>query len=152
MNYHNVTKCDMLNGEGVRTVLWVAGCPHSCKGCFNRQTWDKNSGIPFTSDVVDEILQALSEPFCNGLTLSGGDPLATYNYETVLDLCKLVKNQFPTKTIWIYTGYVLDEVKVKYPEILEYIDVLVDGPYIERLRDKKLQYRGSSNQNIIRLK
>ena len=152
MNYHNVTKCDMLNGEGVRTVLWVAGCPHSCKGCFNRQTWDKNSGIPFTSDVVDEILQALSEPFCNGLTLSGGDPLATYNYETVLDLCKLVKNQFPTKTIWIYTGYVFDEVKVKYPEILEYIDVLVDGPYIERLRDKKLQYRGSSNQNIIRLK
>ena len=152
MNYHNVTKCDMLNGEGVRTVLWVAGCPHSCKGCFNRQTWDKNSGIPFTSDVVDEILQALSEPFCNGLTLSGGDPLATYNYETVLDLCKLVKNQFPTKTIWIYTGYVLDEVKVKYPEILEYIDVLVDGPYIERLKDKKLQYRGSSNQNIIRLK
>ena len=151
MNYHNVTKCDMLNGEGVRTVLWVAGCPHSCKGCFNRQTWDKNSGIPFTSDVVDEILQALSEPFCNGLTLSGGDPLATYNYETVLDLCKLVKNQFPTKTIWIYTGYVFDEVKVKYPEILNYIDVLVDGPYIEKLRDKKLQYRGSSNQNIIRL-
>ena len=121
-------------------------------GCHNPQTWDKNSGIPFTSDVVDEILQALSEPFCNGLTLSGGDPLATYNYETVLDLCKLVKNQFPTKTIWIYTGYVFDEVKVKYPEILEYIDVLVDGPYIERLRDKKLQYRGSSNQNIIRLK
>ena len=121
-------------------------------GCHNPQTWDKNSGIPFTSDVVDEILQALSEPFCNGLTLSGGDPLATYNYETVLDLCKLVKNQFPTKTIWIYTGYVFDEVKVKYPEILNYIDVLVDGPYIERLKDKKLQYRGSSNQNIIRLK
>ena len=120
-------------------------------GCHNPQTWDKNSGIPFTSDVVDEILQALSEPFCNGLTLSGGDPLATYNYETVLDLCKLVKNQFPTKTIWIYTGYVFDEVKVKYPEILNYIDVLVDGPYIEKLRDKKLQYRGSSNQNIIRL-
>lgn len=120
-------------------------------GCHNPQTWDKNSGIPFTSEVVDEILQALSEPFCNGLTLSGGDPLATYNYETVLDLCKLVKNQFPTKTIWIYTGYVFDEVKVKYPEILNYIDVLVDGPYIEKLRDKKLQYRGSSNQNIIRL-
>ena len=151
MNYHNVKTCDLLNGEGDRVVLWVAGCPHSCKGCFNRQTWDKNSGIPFTSDVVDEILQALSEPFCNGLTLSGGDPLATYNYETVLDLCKLVKKQFPTKTIWIYTGYVLDEVKVKYPEILNYIDVLVDGPYIEKLRDKKLQYRGSSNQNIIRL-
>ena len=151
MNYHNVTKCDMLNGEGARVVLWVSGCTHACPNCHNRQTWDKNSGIPFTSDVVDEILQALSEPFCNGLTLSGGDPLATYNYETVLDLCKLVKKQFPTKTIWIYTGYVLDEVKVKYPEILEYIDVLVDGPYIERLRDKKLQYRGSSNQNIIRL-
>ena len=152
MNYHNVTKCDMLNGEGARVVLWVSGWTHACPNCHNRQTWDKNSGIPFTSEVVDEILQALSEPFCNGLTLSGGDPLATYNYETVLDLCKLVKNQFPTKTIWIYTGYVLDEVKVKYPEILEYIDVLVDGPYIERLRDKKLQYRGSSNQNIIRLK
>lgn len=152
MNYHNVTKCDMLNGEGARVVLWVSGCTHACPNCHNPQTWDKNSGIPFTSEVVDEILQALSEPFCNGLTVSGGDPLATYNYETVLDLCKLVKNQFPTKTIWIYTGYVFDEVKVKYPEILEYIDVLVDGPYIERLRDKKLQYRGSSNQNIIRLK
>ena len=152
MNYHNVTKCDMLNGEGARVVLWVSGCTHACPNCHNPQTWDKNSGIPFTSEVVDEILQALSEPFCNGLTVSGGDPLATYNYETVLDLCKLVKTQFPTKTIWIYTGYVYDKVKVKYPEILEYIDVLVDGPYIERLKDKKLQYRGSSNQNIIRLK
>lgn len=152
MNYHNVTKCDMLNGEGARVVLWVSGCTHACPNCHNPQTWDKNSGIPFTSEVVDEILQALSEPFCNGLTVSGGDPLATYNYETVLDLCKLVKTQFPTKTIWIYTGYVYDKVKVKYPEILDYIDVLVDGPYIERLKDKKLQYRGSSNQNIIRLK
>ena len=152
MNYHNVTKCDMLNGEGARVVLWVSGCTHACPNCHNPQTWDKNSGIPFTSEVVDEILQALSEPFCNGLTISGGDPLATYNYETVLDLCKLVKTQFPTKTIWIYTGYVYDKVKVKYPEILDYIDVLVDGPYIERLKDKKLQYRGSSNQNIIRLK
>ena len=121
-------------------------------GCHNRQTWDKNSGIPFTSDVVDEILQALSEPFCNGLTLSGGDPLHEANLDGVLDLVNRFRLSFPNKSIWIYTGYVFDEVKVKYPEILNYIDVLVDGPYIEKLRDKKLQYRGSSNQNIIRLK
>lgn len=120
-------------------------------GCFNKQTWDKNSGVPFDSDAFKEITDALSEPFCNGLTLSGGDPLASYNYEEILSLCKKVKQMFPEKTIWVYSGFTYDFIKENRNEILNYIDVLVDGPYIEKLRDKKLQYRGSSNQNIIRL-
>ena len=120
-------------------------------GCFNKQTWDKNSGIPFDSNAFKEITDALSEPFCNGLTLSGGDPLASFNYEEILSLCKKVKQMFPEKTIWVYSGFTYDFIKENRNEILNYIDVLVDGPYIEKLRDKKLQYRGSSNQNIIRL-
>ena len=151
MNYHNIKTCDLLNGEGARVVLWVSGCQHSCEGCFNKQTWDKNSGIPFTDDAFKEITDALSEPFCNGLTLSGGDPLASFNYEEILSLCKKVKQMFPEKTIWVYSGFTYDFIKENRNEILNYIDVLVDGPYIEKLRDKKLQYRGSSNQNIIRL-
>ena len=151
MNYHNIKTCDLLNGEGARVVLWVSGCQHSCVGCFNKQTWDKNSGIPFDSNAFKEITDALSEPFCNGLTLSGGDPLAPVNYEEILSLCKKVKQMFPEKTIWVYSGFTYDFIKENRNEILNYIDVLVDGPYIEKLRDKKLQYRGSSNQNIIRL-
>lgn len=151
MNYHNIKTCDLLNGEGARVVLWVSGCQHSCVGCFNKQTWDKNSGVPFDSDAFKEITDALSEPFCNGLTLSGGDPLASFNYEEILSLCKKVKQMFPEKTIWVYSGFTYDFIKENRNEILNYIDVLVDGPYIEKLRDKKLQYRGSSNQNIIRL-
>ena len=120
-------------------------------GCFNKQTWDKNSGIPFDSNAFKEITDALSEPFCNGLTLSGGDPLAPFNYEEILSLCKEVKQMFPEKTIWVYSGFTYDFIKENRNEILNYIDVLVDGLYIEKLRDKKLQYRGSSNQNIIRL-
>ena len=151
MNYHNIKTCDLLNGEGARVVLWVSGCQHSCVGCFNKQTWDKNSGIPFDSNAFKEITDALSEPFCNGLTLSGGDPLASFNYEEILSLCKKVKQMFPEKTICVYSGFTYDFIKENRNEILNYIDVLVDGPYIEKLRDKKLQYRGSSNQNIIRL-
>ena len=151
MNYHNIKTCDLLNGEGARVVLWVSGCQHSCEGCFNKQTWDKNSGIPFTDDTFKEITDALSEPFCNGLTLSGGDPLAPFNYEEILSLCKKVKQMFPEKTIWVYSGFTYDFIKENRNEILNYIDVLVDGPYIEKLRDKKLQYRERKKKNIIRL-
>ena len=151
MNFHKIEIGSTVNGEGIRTVLWVSGCNHRCKGCHNPQTWDKNSGVPFDSDTFKEITDALSEPFCNGLTLSGGDPLAPFNYEEILSLCKKVKQMFPEKTIWVYSGFTYDFIKENRNEILNYIDVLVDGPYIEKLRDKKLQYRGSSNQNIIRL-
>ena len=118
MNYHNIKTCDLLNGEGARVVLWVSGCQHSCEGCFNKQTWDKNSGIPFTDDAFKEITDALSEPFCNGLTLSGGDPLAPFNYEEILSLCKKVKQMFPEKTIWVYSGFTYDFIKENRNEIL----------------------------------
>ena len=120
-------------------------------GCHNPQTWDKNSGIPFDSNAFKEITDALSEPFCNGLTLSGGDPLAPFNYEEILSLCKKVTQMFLEITIWVYSGFTYDFIKENRNEILTYIDVLVDGPYIKKIRDKKIQYRGSSNQNIIRL-
>lgn len=151
MNYHNITKCDMLNGEGVRVVLWVAGCQHACKGCHNHRTWNPNSGIPFDDDALQEIYEELSNPYTDGITFSGGDPLHPRNYNTVLYLCTQIRQKFPTKTIWVYTGYKLEDVELIYSDILEYIDVLVDGKYEESLRCPNTPWVGSSNQKIHRI-
>lgn len=150
MNYHNITTDDMLNGEGLRTVLWVSGCSHCCKGCHNRETWNPESGIKFDNDAIYELLTKLSQPQISGLTLSGGDPLYPDNRDEILNLCKLVKSTLPNKTIWLYTGYTYDEICKL--EILDYIDVLVEGRYIEELNDNTIEYRGSSNQSIIRFR
>ena len=148
MNYHNITKCDMLNGEGVRVVLWVAGCQHACKGCHNQRTWNPNSGIPFDDDALQEIYEELSNPYTDGITFSGGDPLHPRNYNTTLYLCTQIRQKFPTKTIWVYTGYKLEDVELIYSDILDYIDVLVDGKYEESLRCPNTPWIGSSNQKI----
>lgn len=150
MNYHNINHNDMLNGDGIRVTLFVSGCNHHCKGCQNPQTWDYNSGILFDEDAKEEIFEELSKDYISGLTLSGGDPLAPQNREEILKLCKEVKEKFPTKNIWCYTGYLYDQVK-DLP-IMNYIDVLVDGPFIESLLDVNFPYRGSTNQKIIELK
>ena len=125
MNYHNITKCDLKNGEGIRVVLWVSGCEHKCIGCHNPQTWDKNSGIPFDESAKLEIFEELEKDYVTGLTLSGGDPLFKMNRNEVLDLIIEVKNKFPQKDIWCYTGYEFDEIKDL--EHIKYIDVLFDG-------------------------
>ena len=151
MNYEKVDKCSVSNGAGVRTVLWVSGCDVHCHNCHNPQTWDFNSGIPFTEETMQEILCDLSKPYIKGLTLSGGHPLDPQNAPEVLKIVKRVKMVFPNKDIWIYSGYVWENI-IKdntLKEILKYTDVLVDGAYIDELRDISLPFRGSSNQRII---
>lgn len=151
MNYHNILHDDMLNGAGLRVVLFVSGCEHNCPGCHNPQTHDANSGIPFTQAEVEEIFEQLEKPYIKGLTLTGGDPLYRTNYATILDLCKQVKEKYPTKDIWLYTGYRLEELPPVYQEILNYVDILVDGRFVERLKDVNLPYVGSSNQRILKI-
>lgn len=152
MNYHNITKEDMNNGDGIRVVLWVAGCDHHCKGCQNRQTWDYNSGIKFDDEAKKELIEALSKPYIKGLTLSGGDPLCAADNDFFFFLCNL-KKQFPNKDIWLYSGYTIEEIlksdNVLKSNILLLCDVLVDGRYIEEKRDVTLKWRGSSNQRVI---
>lgn len=154
MNYEKIDKCSVSNGTGIRTVLWVSGCDIHCRNCHNPQTWDFNSGIPFTDDTMQEILYDLSKPYIKGLTLSGGHPLDPHNVPKVLEIVKRVKMVFPNKDIWIYTGYVWEDI-IKdntLKEILECTDVLVDGAYVDELRDISLAFRGSSNQRIIDVK
>lgn len=141
----------MLNGDGLRVTCWVSGCSIRCFNCYNPQTWDFNSGIPFTENTMQEILYDLSKPYIKGFTLSGGHPLDTHNAPKVLEIVKRVKMVFPNKDIWIYTGYVWENI-IKddtLKEILKRTDVLVDGAYIDELRDITLPFRGSSNQRII---
>ena len=149
IRYHNITDCDMLNGEGVRVVLWVSGCEHACKGCQNPQTWSKNSGIDFEFKDLQELYSKLDNPYIDGLTLSGGDPLAHYNREDMTALVEEVKSLYPNKTIWVYTGYKYEEIKDL--EIMEYIDVLVDGKFVQENREKNpsVQWRGDDSQRII---
>ena len=147
MNYHNITTEDLLNGDGLRTVLWVAGCSHHCPFCQNPETHDPESGILFDNDAYKELVEDLSKPYISGLTLSGGDPLYAGNRETITELTKDIKELFPSKNIWCYTGFLYEEVKNL--EIMDYIDVLVDGKYIEALKDVNLWWRGSSNQRVI---
>lgn len=148
MNYHNILHADIKNGEGLRVTLFVSGCTHKCKNCFNPETHDFNSGIPFDDDAVKEIEKELSNDYISGLSILGGSPLHPKNIETVTDLCMMVKEKFPNKNIWIWTGYLFEQVK-DFP-VMNYIDVLVDGKFVEELKDVKLHWRGSSNQKIYR--
>ena len=148
MNYHNITHDDMLNGDGLRVVLWVAGCTHHCKNCQNPETWDINGGIPFDNEAKEEIFNDLKKDYISGITFSGGDPLHPKHRKQVLELAKEIKEKFPTKTVWCYTGFLYEEVKDI--ENLKYIDVLVDGEFKEELKDVNLPWVGSSNQRIIR--
>ena len=154
MNYEKIDKCSVSNGTGIRTVLWVSGCDIHCRNCHNQQTWDFNSGIPFTENTMQELLYDLSKPYIKGLTLSGGHPLDPHNAPKVLEIVKRVKMVFPNKDIWIYSGYVWEDI-IKdntLKEILKCTDVLVDGAYVDELRDISLAFRGSSNQRIIDVK
>jgi len=147
MRYGRINKTDIANGPGVRVSLFVSGCRNRCKGCFNPETWDFNYGTVYTASTIDEIIEAMEPDYISGLSVLGGDPFERENYIYVLFLVKYIKLRYPDKTIWVYTGYKYE--KLKGLEIMEYIDVLVDGPFIEKLKDISLQYRGSSNQRII---
>lgn len=150
MRYHNITKDDMLNGDGLRTVLWVAGCSHGCKNCHNPITWDICGGLPFDEAAKEEIFAELRQDYVSGITFSGGDPLHLQNRDEVGALIEEIREKFPKKTIWVYTGYSWDEVKdLPY---LKLVDVLVDGEFVEELKDTTLHWKGSSNQNVIDVK
>lgn len=147
MNYHNITKDDMLNGDGLRVVLWVAGCNHQCEDCQNPITWDITGGIPFDEAAENELFEALAKPHISGITFSGGDPLHPFNRGTTFKLMRKCKEMFPEKTVWVYTGFRWEDFKDN-PK-MKYIDVLVDGRFVKSLLDAKLRWVGSSNQRII---
>ena len=158
MKYHNITKADMLNGEGLRVVLWTSGCSHKCPGCHNAVTWNKDDGLIFDDTAKKEIFDELDYDWCSGLTLSGGDPLFPESREVIASLVKEVKEKYPNKTIWCYTGFIWEELIPQMDkdnnlkDIINNIDVLLDGKFVLRLALEKLQYVGSSNQNIIDVK
>ena len=159
MNYHNIDHCDMLNGNGIRVSLWVSGCSLHCKGCQNPQTWEFNSGIPFNTDALQELYEALDKPYIQGLTLTGGNPLDSA--PEILYICRTVKEKFPNKDIWLYTGYHFEDI-INSPlrdmcttlrrRIVEMCDVVVDGKYVDELRNITLKWRGSENQRVIDIK
>ncbi|MGN0688480.1 MAG: anaerobic ribonucleoside-triphosphate reductase activating protein [Oscillospiraceae bacterium] len=147
MRYHNITTDDMLNGDGLRTVLWVAGCPHRCRGCHNPITWDEEGGITFDAEAEQELFEKLSCDYISGITFSGGDPLHPHNRDEVTRLAKRVREQLPDKTIWLYTGYNWEDICEL--EVIPLLDVLVDGRFESSLFDAKLHWKGSSNQRVI---
>ena len=160
MHYGNIKECDIADGPGVRVSLFVSGCRHHCKGCFNAETWDFNYGKPYTKETEDEIIQLLASDFVQGFTLLGGEPFEPENQVELVKLLKCIRETYPQKDIWCYTGYLYD---VDLPEggkvhtdvtdeMLSYIDVLVDGEFVEAEKDVTLVFRGSRNQRIIHLK
>ena len=160
MNYASIRKCDIANGEGVRVSLFVSGCTHRCKGCFNEEAQDFNYGSPFTDETESEIFVALEPTHIAGLTILGGEPMEPSNQSALAPFLKRFRERFgAAKTLWIYTGCTLEQLKDPASrwridvtdEILSMTDVLVDGPFIEELKDISLQFRGSSNQRILRL-
>lgn len=150
MNYHNITKDDMLNGDGLRVVLWLAGCEHHCKNCQNPVTWDPEGGLYFDEKAFEEVMTELGKPYISGITFSGGDPLHPANRAEVIILSQAIKTMYPTKTIWLYTGYSWEQIH-RLPGI-ENIDVIVDGKFIEELADVTYPWAGSTNQRIIDVK
>lgn len=147
MRYHDITKDDMKNGSGLRAVLWVAGCEHQCPGCHNPVTWDIDDGLEFDSAAKEELFGELAKPYISGVTFSGGDPLHTRNRDEVGALICEIKEKFPNKTVWVYTGY--DYSEVSGLPFMDKVDVLVDGKFIEAQKDTKLHWRGSANQKVI---
>ena len=157
MKYASIKKRDVANGPGVRVSLFVSGCNHHCKGCFNKEAWDFNYGKKFTESQEEEVLKDLDHDYISGLTLLGGEPLEPVNQEGLLPLVKKAKEKFPDKKIWCYTGFDFEKDVVgkmakqseTTKELLKYIDVVVDGKFEEDKKDLKLKFRGSSNQRIL---
>lgn len=150
MNYHNITHDDMLQGDGLRVVLWVAGCEHHCPGCQNPETWDEKDGLPYDREAWLEIEEELRKDYISGITFSGGDPLHTANRGQVITIAAHIKKNFPNKTVWVYTGYRWEDVK-DIPGI-EYVDVLVDGRFVQAMADVTYPWAGSTNQRVIDVK
>ena len=154
MNYATIKNCDIANGPGVRVSLFVSGCTHRCKGCFNEVAWDFDYGQPFTEEVMDSIVQMLRPSYVRGLTLLGGEPFEPQNQGAVVELLRRVKKELPGKSIWAFSGYLFDKDILSgrlgdCSEYLSYLDVLVDGPFVEAKKNLSLRFRGSENQRLI---
>lgn len=164
INYHNITYPDMNNGDGLRVVLWLSGCNHHCYNCQNPQTWNPDSGIPFDDKAEEELFRELEKDYISGITFTGGDPLHENNLDEVLRLIEKFRALYPGKTIWLYSGYELEQifnsgvyvsvehVGLKRRNIVKNCDVFVDGRYMDSLRDITLKWKGSSNQRVIDVK
>ena len=158
MNYAEIKKTDIANGEGVRVSLFVSGCRRRCKGCFNSVAWDFAYGKPFTRAVEEELFEALSPYYIAGLTLLGGDPFEPENTAALLPFIREYKRRFPDKPLWAFTGYTYENGTIREQdsgetrELVSYLDVLVDGPFVEGLKDIRLKFRGSSNQRVLDIK
>lgn len=157
MNYAEIKNCDIANGIGVRISLFVSGCTHHCKGCFNEVAWDFDYGTPFTQETIDKILDMMRPDYIRGLTLLGGEPFEPQNQGPIVELLRQIKEKMPEKSIWAFSGYLFDrdilsgrlgDWKVTQ-EYLSYLDVLVDGPFVEAKKNLSLRFRGSENQRII---
>lgn len=156
MHFGSLKTCDIANGTGIRTVLFVSGCTHHCKGCFQPQTWDFSYGEEYTKDTEDEIIESLKPSYVHGLTLLGGEPMEPENQRALLPLLRRIRTELPGKSIWAYSGYTYEELCGESrarcevtEEILSLIDVLVDGEFVEEQRNISLQFRGSENQRLI---
>lgn len=159
MNYGEIKNCDIADGQGVRVTLFVSGCTNCCKGCFQPQTWDFEYGKPFTAETEEQLLKLLAPDYINGLTLLGGEPMEPQNQRALLPFVRKVREKLPHKTVWCYSGFTYEELLTdgSHPrcevtdELLSLIDVLVDGKFVEELKDISLRFRGSSNQRLIDL-
>ena len=154
MNYAAIKNCDIANGSGVRVSLFVSGCTHRCPGCFNEVAWDFHYGQPFNQEVMDRIVQMLRPDYIRGLTLLGGEPFEPENQGAIVQLLRQVKRELPQKSIWAFSGYLFDRDILSgrlgdTREYLSYLDVLVDGPFIEAQKNLSLRFRGSENQRLI---
>ena len=158
MRYHNITKADLLNGAGLRVFLWLAGCSHHCQACQNPITWNPNDGLVLDDEANKEVFDELEKDWCSGITFSGGDPLYLGNREGVSSLVSEIRSKFPDKNIWCYTGYTWEELMEQMKDddnlrnILDNVDVLLEGRFVLGLALEKLHYVGSSNQRIIDVK
>ena len=150
MRYHDITKEDMRNGDGLRVVLWVSGCSHKCPGCQNPVTWDPEDGLLFDDAARQEIYEQLEQEYISGITFSGGDPLFFGNRKEVGELITQIRERFPDKTIWIYTGYCWE--KVRHLSFMKEVDVCVDGRFLMEEKDNRLRWKGSRNQRVIDVK
>ena len=149
MKYAQIREMDVTNGNGIGVALFTQGCPYHCKNCFNPETWDFDKGTDWTKETEDKIIELLKPEYITRLTILGGEPLIERNIEPLTTLLKRVKGVYPNKQVWLYTGGNFEVLEGLYEEIFQYIDILVDGRYIDDLRDYKLKWRGSSNQRII---
>lgn len=154
MNYATIKNCDIANGPGVRVSLFVSGCTHRCPGCFNEVAWDFDYGQPFTQETIDSIVDMLRPSYVRGLTLLGGEPFEPRNQGAVVELLRQIKRELPQKSIWAFSGYLFDKDILSgrlgdCTEYLSYLDVLVDGPFVEAKKNLSLRFRGSENQRLI---